>query len=119
MHSDRPRGRFSARALAISLASLWLMLAVLAAPGAASAATTTTAATAPGTPVLVTSMTRPPAGYRLNAGQVQRIALADPRVKAELRKHPRAEPYEYTKGPGQWQVSWFSQTKPQKELMQV
>ena len=119
MHSDRPRGRFSARALAISLASLWLMLAVLAAPGAASAATTTTAATAPGTPVLVTSMTRPPAGYRLNAGQVQRIALADPGVKAELRKHPRAEPYEYTKGPGQWQVSWFSQTKPQKELMQV
>ena len=78
---------------------------------------TTTTAAAPGTPVLVTSMTRPPAGYRLNAGQVQRIALADPRVQAQLRRHPRAEPYEYTKGPGQWQVSWFSQTKPQTELM--
>jgi hypothetical protein len=92
------------------------MLVVLAPP--ASAATTTTAA-APGTPVLVTSMTRPPAGYRLNAGQVQRIALADPRVKSALRGHPRAEPYEYTKAAGEWQVSWFSQTKPQKEIMQV
>jgi hypothetical protein len=115
LHSDRLTGRFSARAFAISLASLWAMLVVLAPP--ASAATTTTAA--PGTPVLVTSMTRPPAGFRLDAAQVQRIAQADPRVRAEVRRHPRAEPYEYTKGPGQWQVSWFSETKPQKELMQV
>jgi hypothetical protein len=116
LRSDWLTGRFSARAFAASLAALWLVLFVLAAP--ASAATTTTAA-APGTPVLVTSMTKPPVGFRLNAGQVQRIALADPRVKAELRRHPRAEPYEYTKGPGQWQVSWFSQSRPQKELMQV
>ena len=48
-----------------------------------------------------------------------RIASRDPRVKAELRRHPKAIPYEYTKGPDQWQVSWFSHTKPQRELLQV
>ena len=47
------------------------------------------------------------------------MALADPRVRAELRRHPRALGYEYTKGPGQWQVSWFSAGKNQRELMQV
>jgi hypothetical protein len=93
------------------------MLALAALMFSAPALATTTAA--PGTPVLVTSMTTPPAGYRLTAGHVLRIAQANSSVKAELRSHPRAAPYEYTKGPGQWQVSWFSQTKPQKELMQV
>ncbi len=115
MRSDRLTGRLSARTFAASLASLSLMLLAFAAPASAAATT----ATAPGTPVLVTSMTKPPAGYRLTAAQVQRIAAADPRVQAEVRRHPRAEPYEYTKGAGEWQVSWFSQTRPQKELMQV
>jgi hypothetical protein len=64
-------------------------------------------------------MSTPPTGYRLIAAQVLRVAQGNPSVKTELRSHPRAVPYEYTKGPGQWQVSWFSQTKPQKELMQV
>ncbi len=36
------------------------------------------------------------------------IAAADPRVKAELRQHPRALAYEYTQGAPTWQVSWFS-----------
>jgi hypothetical protein len=71
------------------------------------------------TPVLVTQMGKPPAGYRMTAAQVLRIASRDPRVRAELRRHPKAVAYEYTKGPGQWQVSWFSHTKPQTELLQV
>ncbi len=71
------------------------------------------------TPVLVTSMNKSPAGHRLTANQVLKIASADYRTKAELRKHPKAQPYEYTKGPGQWQVSWFSDTKPARELLQV
>jgi hypothetical protein len=83
------------------------------------ATTATTAVVAPGTPVLVPSMTKPPAGYRLTAVHVLRIASADPSVKAELRKHPRAAPYEYTKGFPTWQVSWFSAARPSKELMQV
>jgi hypothetical protein len=81
------------------------------------ASTTTTAA--PGTPVLVSSMDTPPAGYRLTAAKVLRIASGDPRVKAELARHRKATPYEYTKGAPTWQVSWFSDTKPQHELLQV
>jgi hypothetical protein len=69
--------------------------------------------------VLVGSLTKPPSGYRLTAAQVLRIASHDPRVRSELRRHRKAVPYEYTKGPGQWQVSWFSATRPQKELLQV
>jgi hypothetical protein len=93
-------------------------LAALAVAGPARAATTTTTA-APGTPVLVTSMNTAPTGYRLTAAKVLRIAAADPRVKAELARHPKAVPYEYTKGAPTWQVSWFSATKPQRELLQV
>ena len=70
-------------------------------------------------PVLVSSMTTPPSGYRLTAARVLQLAERDPRVRAELRKHPKAVPYEYTKGSPTWQVSWFSHTKPQRELLQV
>jgi len=70
-------------------------------------------------PVLVTELNKPPAGYRLTAAQVKRIAARDPRSRAELRRHPRAVVYEYTKGAGQWQVSWFSPGAHQRELLQV
>ncbi|MGA9856993.1 MAG: hypothetical protein WBQ18_03970 [Solirubrobacteraceae bacterium] len=86
---------------------------------AATTTTTTTTTAAPGTPVLVSSKTTPPAGYRLTATRVLAIARRDPRVRAELQRHPRAEPFEYTKGAPTWQVSWFSDTKPQRELLQV
>ncbi len=81
--------------------------------------TVTTTVAASGGPVLVTNPNTPPSGYRLTANQVLRRASADPRVKAELRRHPKAIPYEYTKGAPTWQVSWFSDTKPQRELLQV
>ena len=87
-------------------------------PDASRAATGATLATSD-TPVLVTSQTRPPAGYRLTATEVERIAAASPTVRAELRKHPTAIPYEYTKGYETWQVSWFSPGRNAKELVQV
>lgn len=77
------------------------------------------AVVAPGTPVLVTALHRPPAGFKLTAARVLAIAATDPLVRAELRKHPRAVPYEYTKGPGTWQVSWFSAGHRPRELLQV
>ncbi|MEA2212843.1 MAG: hypothetical protein QOF83_2791, partial [Solirubrobacteraceae bacterium] len=67
----------------------------------------TTAAPA-GTPVLVTTPNRPPKGFRLTATRVLAIAAADPRVRSELRRYPKAQAYEYTKGIPVWQVSWFS-----------
>jgi hypothetical protein len=82
--------------------------------------TTVTSTVTAGTPVLVTSKTKPPAGgYRLNANQALAIASRSPVVRAELRHHPHAQPYEYTKGYPEWQVSWFSNQRPQKELIQV
>ena len=81
--------------------------------------TVTTTVAASDSPVLVTNTSTPPSGYRLTASQVLKRASADPRVKAELRRHPKAIPYEYTKGFPTWQVSWFSNTKPQRELLQV
>jgi hypothetical protein len=97
-------------------------LALAVGAGSAQAATTTVTTTvtvASGSPVLVTSQTVPPKGFRLDAAQVERIAAANAKVRAELRRHPGAVPYEYTKGPGQWQVSWFSTGRNQVELMQV
>ena len=81
--------------------------------------TTTTTVAASDTPVLVTDHTTPPKGYVLTGAQVLRIAQDSLAIKAELRRHPDAIPYVYTKGPGQWQVSWFSSGRHQVELAQV
>jgi hypothetical protein len=96
-----------------------LAAALFAFPGAAAAATLSTATTDPNAPVLVSDQGKPPAGYRLNARQVERIAARDPRVRDELSRHRQTNVYEYTKGPGRWQVSWFSKGSNQRELMQV
>jgi hypothetical protein len=101
------------------------ILAVAVPAGASAAATAivtktvTTTVAASNTPVLVTQPNVPPKGYRLTASQVEKIAAATLTIKAELGRHPDAIPYEYTKGPGQWQVSWFSAGKKQVELAQV
>lgn len=69
--------------------------------------------------MLVTQLNKPPPGYIHTAAQVEAIAARDPTSRKELRRHARAVPYEYTKGAGQWQVSWFSSGRTQKELLQV
>jgi hypothetical protein len=122
-----------------SLASLLVCCAVLAlsgafavgtaraagsarsAPGVTNTVTkTVTSTVTAGTPVLVPSQTTPPAGgYRLTGKQVLAIASRSPAVRSELRRHPHAQPYEYTKGFPEWQVSWFSDSTPQRELLQV
>jgi hypothetical protein len=124
-----PVQHLDARLVRLAGSLLALGLALLALAGGARAATTsrivttsrtvTTAVANSNVPVLVTALHRAPAGYTLTAAKVLRIASADPRVKVELRKHPRALPYEYTKGAGTWQVSWFSVGRKEKELLQV
>jgi hypothetical protein len=105
----------------ITLLAVASLAAVLACAPRAAAATakSATAATDPNTPVLVTGQNTPPKGYRLTAAKARRIAARNPTIVAELRRHPRALPYEYTKGPGRWQVSWFSSGKHSLELAQV
>jgi hypothetical protein len=85
------------------LVVLFLAALLLAAPGARAATT----AVSDG-PVLIGSPNKRPAGFQLTAAQVERIAARVPKIVAEVKRHPRARPYEYTKGAGQWQVSWFS-----------
>jgi hypothetical protein len=67
-------------------------------------------------PKLVTQQHRPPKGFELTAAQVERIAARAPVIRSEIRRHPDAKPFEYTNGPGQWQVSWFSAPHNRKEL---
>ena len=78
-----------------------------------------TTATDPNTPVLVSSQHQPPAGYRLTAARVEQIAARVGKIRDELRRHPNLRAYEYTKGPGRWQVSWFTPGPKGKELAQV
>lgn len=77
------------------------------------------AAVAANTAVLITPLSKRPAGYNLTAARVLRIASANPKVRAELRRYPKAKPYIYTKGPGYWQVSWFASPHSSKEVIQV
>ena len=109
------------RRLLASLAVLTIALFALAAHAGTARADDGIGSTAApaANPVLVTDMNKAPSGYRLTASRVLRIAAADPRVKAEVRKHPHARPYEYKKGPGIWQVSWFAAQQKPDELMQV
>jgi hypothetical protein len=135
---NRPTGLRPWLCLAIAPALLAVTLLALAGPARAAATTpkatiaaassaaattvqktVTKTVTASDTPVLVSSLNTRPAGYRLTAGKVLRIAATDPRVRAELLRHRKAQPYEYTKGFPTWQVSWFSAGKPQRELLQV
>jgi hypothetical protein len=85
--------------------------------GSASAAAATKTVPDPNAPILVTSQDTPPVGYRLTARQVERIAAREQKIRDEVSRHHGAYPAEYTKGPGRWQVSWF--TPSGKEIAQV
>jgi hypothetical protein len=76
----------------------------------------------PGVAVLVPSMTKPPAGYRLTGNTVLATAKKNPVLIEELKKHPHLVGYVYTRGPGVWQVSYFTPPDPPKsqiELLQL
>jgi hypothetical protein len=107
------------RPLALVLALLSFTVLAVSSARAATDVSKARAATDPNAPVLVTSPDTPPKGYRLTASEVERIAAGNPAVRAEIRRHRESVPYEYTKGPGRWQVSWFTIGRHQKELMQV
>jgi hypothetical protein len=114
------------RRLAVALALLTTaLLASTLAPAVASAAGNPPGAPAPqsappGTPVLITSYTKPPPGYRLTGAEVKRIGSSNPWVIAALRGHPKWVPYVYTRGSGVWQVSWFTPLPGvQREMIQI
>lgn len=59
------------------------------------------------------------AGRRLTGRRVLAVARRDPVARRIVREVRGAYPGVYTKGPGRWQVSYFSRAKPPKEVAQL
>ncbi len=94
-----------------------LVAALLLLPAVAHAQSTT--ATDPNKPVGVSDLDATQAGYRLKGRDVRAIADRVAKVRAERRKYKGSYSGVYTKGPGRWQVSYFTRDKPPKEIGQV
>ncbi|MEY2536065.1 MAG: hypothetical protein QOF29_3975 [bacterium] len=111
------------RAVAVAAVALALLTGLagpaLARATGAQATTTTTTTTDPNAAVPVPRMDVRPAGRRLTGEQVQRIAQRVPKIRRETAKHRGSFPNVYTKGPGRWQVSFFTRGTPAKEFAQV
>jgi hypothetical protein len=80
-------------------------------------ATTATSATNSETPVPAAPSIVPPAGRRLSSDEVLEIAGRLPRMRRLRADYPGSYDGAYLKGPGRWQVSWFSHKG--KEIGQV
>jgi hypothetical protein len=79
--------------------------------------TTTTSSTNSETPVPVAPSVVPPAGRRLSPDDVLEIAGRLPKMRRVRADHPGSYDGAYLKGPGRWQVSYFS--RKGKEIGQV
>jgi hypothetical protein len=82
-----------------------------------SAATATTNTANSETPVPVSPSMVPPAGRRLSPDDVLEIAGRLPRMRRVRADYPRSYDGAYLKGPGRWQVSYFS--RKGREIGQV
>ncbi len=93
------------------------LTAGLRAHGSTTTGTTTTSATNSETPVPVAPSVVPPAGRRLSPDDVLEIAGRLPRMRRVRAAYPGSYDGAYLKGPGRWQVSYFS--RKGKEIGQV
>jgi hypothetical protein len=117
----------SARAPAALAGALVLLLSLCCLAAAAPAFAATTAKTAstlsastptdPNAPVPVPASALPYPGRHLSADRVLAIADAVPRLRHERARYPGSYGGAYLKGPGRWQVSYFSHKG--KEIVQV
>jgi hypothetical protein len=85
--------------------------------GTARSTATATTATNPESPVPVAPSSIPPAGRRLSADQVLEIASRLPKLRRVRAEYSGSYGGAYLKGPGRWQVSYFSRSA--KEIGQV
>jgi hypothetical protein len=83
----------------------------------AGSSVTTTSATNSETPVPVAASIVPPAGRRLSPDDVLEIAGRLPKMRRVRADYPGSYDGAYLKGPGRWQVSYFS--RKGKEIGQV
>jgi hypothetical protein len=65
------------------------------------------------------TLDRPPAGYRLTGSQAIRIADRAPKALRARRAHPGSFPNVFEKSGTRWQVSYYDDTRPPKEIAQV
>ncbi len=89
-----------------------------AASSATKASTSSSATTDPNAPVPIADTDVVPPGRRLSPHRVLAIAAALPKVRAERARYPGSYGGAYLKGPGRWQVSYFSRNG-RKEIVQV
>jgi hypothetical protein len=106
----RPRALTRGRVTA--LAALAAAIALLACSPALAAGKSAFPTLTP----IPTTQEHPPKGYRLTALQAIEVGQRAPKIRAELRRHPRLIPNAYTERAGRWQVSWFG---GRKELAQA
>jgi hypothetical protein len=103
------RGRLAA------FAAVAALIALGACPSAH--ATTTTGKSAfPALTPIPTQGDTSPKGYRLTSLQAIDIAQREPKIRAEIRRHPHMTVQAYTENAGRWQISWF---QGGKEMAQV
>lgn len=79
--------------------------------GGATAPATATTTADPNALQTPPSPSIPPPGFRLTSRQVIAIADAIPKIRKVVAKNPGSYPSAYTKGTGQWQVSYFSRSR--------
>jgi hypothetical protein len=85
--------------------------------GAGSSATVASTVANPEAPVPVEASDASPIGRRLSSNQALRIARGLPKMRAVRARYPGSYGGAYLKGPGRWQVSFFS--KKNQEIGQV
>jgi hypothetical protein len=129
MARDPRRLRLAAAAAVAAIAAC--LLCASAAPASTSAgalgsalrptstrASIGTTTTDPNAPVPVPASDTPPPGRHLSPHRVIAIAAALPNVRSARAQYPGSYGGAYLKGPGRWQVSYFSK-KGRKEIAQV
>src|SRR4051794_39805909 len=87
--------------------ALPVIAAVLALAAPANAATTATTAKDPNALSRPDRLDRPPVGHRLTGQKAIAIALREPKIRAERRKHPKGPITPFIKGGTRWQVSLY------------
>ncbi|HEX6388739.1 MAG TPA: hypothetical protein VFZ89_04825 [Solirubrobacteraceae bacterium] len=101
------------------IAALVAALTLVPATAAHAQTGTAPAAVDPNKPIGVTNLDATQPGYRLKGREVRAIADRVGKIKRVRHKYKGSYSGVYTKGPGRWQVSYFSPDKPPKEIGQL
>jgi len=118
--------RRAAAAAGLAAALVCCAPAAAQSPGSASpptlgapTAATSAAATDPNALQRPESLDVAPPGRLRTGREVQAVAARDPRIAAERSRFPGSYANVFMKGAGRWQVSFYSRSRPAKEIAQA